>query len=120
MIEPVDVCSALVSSAIYPDLTAEELMPFCRKATEWLSRSLKEDADSDSPLALKTAEAYARYNIFVSRIGSTESYGSFKVGDMTLKRDIKNEYEIEKMLYNEALCEGAEILKDGGFYFATS
>ena len=120
MIEPTDVCASLVSAHVFPDLSAEEILPFCKRATQWLTKHIKEDADSNSPIALRTAEAVARYNIFTSRIGTTETYGSFKVGDMTLKRDIKNEYEIEKALYNGALCEGAEILKDGGFCFVAS
>lgn len=119
MTEPNSVCSSLVSSGVFPDFTAEELLPFCLRAVDWLSRHLKDDADSNSALALKTAEAVARYNIFTSRIGITESYGSFKVGDMTLKRDVAKEYEIEKALYTEALCDAAEILKDGGFCFVS-
>lgn len=119
MTEPTSVCSSLTASGIFPDLTTEELLPFCQRAVEWLLRNMKDDADSSSLLALKTAEAVARYNIFTSRIGVTESYGSFKVGDMTLKRDVVKEYEIEKALYTEALCEAAEILKDGGFCFVS-
>lgn len=120
MIEGIDVCISLEEAGVFPDLSRTELLPHCKKAAEWLLRNIREDADSDSPLALRVAEATARYYVFTSRIGTTESYGSFKVGDMTLKRDIKAEAEIERLLYKEALCEGAEILRDGGFYFATS
>ena len=111
---------SLESAGIFPDLTRDELLPFCKRATDWLLRNIKEDADTNSPLALRVAEGAARYYAFTSRIGTTESYGSFKVGDMTLKRDIKNEIEIERRLYEEALCEGAKILKDGGFFFAAN
>ena len=120
MIEAYEVCEALESAGIFPELTRTELLPFGERAIGWLLRNIKEDADSNSPLALRVAQAAARYYIFTSRIGSTESYGSFKVGDMTLKRDIKNEIEIERRLYEEALCEGAKILKDGGFFFAAN
>lgn len=120
MTDPTVVCSSLEAEGIFPDLTAEELMPFCQRATRWLMVNLKDDADSDSFIAQRTAEAVARYYVFTGKIASTESCGNFKVGDMTIKRDIAKEYEIEKELYKNALCEAAEILKDGGFYFATS
>lgn len=102
------------------DLTADDLMPSCRLAVEWLSRHIREDADSDGVLACKVAAAMARFYLFVSLLGKTESYGSFKVGDMTVKRDIQKEYEIEKELRTQALCEAADILKDGGFFFAAN
>lgn len=120
MIKPNKVCEELVSLGAYNDYTAETLLPFCTQAVNWLARHIKEDADSNGDLALRTAMAMARFYIFVNSLSATESYGNFKLGDMTLKRDIQKEYEIEKELRYRALCEAAEILKDGGFYFASN
>lgn len=120
MITPDEVLNSLTSLGLYSDMTAQELMPFCRQAVEWLRRHIKENANSNGPLALKTAQAMARFYVFISFMGNRESYGNFKLGDMTLKRDLQKEYEIEKEIRTRALCEAAEILKDGGFYFASN
>lgn len=120
MIQPAQICTLLKEDPYFAETETEKMMPACRKAAQWLSAHIKDGADENGILACKTAAAMARFYVFVSNIGNMESYGSFKVGDMTVSRDLQREYQIEKELRDSALCEAAEILKDGGFYFAAN
>lgn len=120
MVEPEQVGALLREDVYFEDMSQKDIMPACETAVLWLKRHIKDGADGDSPLACKTAAAMARFYIFVSLMGKNDSYGSFKVGDVTVKRDLQKEYEIEKELRTQALCDAAEILKDGGFYFAAN
>ena len=37
---------------------------------------------------------------------------------MTIQRDLEKEFSIEKTMRDEAFLKSADILTDGGFYFA--
>lgn len=120
MISADKVYDYIVSGGVYAEASDDKIRASCRQAVDWLARHLKETADSESDLALRTAAAMARFYIFVINMGESRSYENFKVGDMTVKRDLQKEYEIEKELRTRALCDAAEILKDGGFYFVSN
>ncbi|MCM1365268.1 MAG: hypothetical protein NC122_09045 [Faecalibacterium sp.] len=117
MIEAIEVCAILKEYTDFEDMGATDLLLPCQQGLDWVRRHLRDDVNENDPLIIKTAAALARFNIFVKRIGETERYKSYKVGDMTIQRNLEEEYNIEKEMRQQALIEAAEILKDGGFYF---
>lgn len=99
------------------DITAQEILPLCQRALDFVLSRLKETADRENPLVAETAAAVARYYIFSKRSGENRRFHKYKVGDVSMERNIEKEFEVERQMYKEALANAAEILKDGGFYF---
>lgn len=117
MIDAIEICAILKEYAGFEDMEATALLPCCQRGLDWVKSRLKDDVNEDDPLIARTAAALARFELFVKGIGETGRYRSYKVGDMTIQRDIQTEYEMEKEMRKQALVQAAEILKDGGFCF---
>lgn len=117
MIEATEICALLKECSVFEDVEASAMLPFCRRALEKVVCSLKEGVDLSHPLVLITAAAVARFDLFVSLLGETERFRSYKAGDITIQKDFQREVEVERALRDEALANGAAILKDGGFCF---
>lgn len=117
MLDAARVCALLKECAAAEGFPAEKLLPFCQRGVDFVLRRLKAEEYAEDPRAAFAAAAASRYYLFVSCLGSEESFRSFKVGDMTVQRDAQKELQAEKQLFSEALSDAAEILKDGGFYF---
>ncbi|MGN1194863.1 MAG: hypothetical protein ACI4SB_05225 [Acutalibacteraceae bacterium] len=100
------------------DMKAEEILPLCQRALDFVYSKLKPLVDKELPIVAETAAAVARYYIISKRLGETRRFQKYKVGDVSMERNIEKELAAEKQLYNEALANAAEILKDGGFYFS--
>lgn len=120
MIREIDVCAALKDMCDTDDFSTSELLAVCKSGLDWVKRHLKENVSEDDTAVVKTAASMARFFLFIKRLSSPDDYASLKVGDMTVKRDLQKEYEIEKQLKTAALIEAADILKDGGFYFGAN
>lgn len=100
------------------DMKAEEILPFCQRALDFVVSKLKDTADRENPLIAETAAGVARYQIFLKRLGEWQRFSKYKVGDVSMERDLVKELNTEKQLYIQTLANAAEILKDGGFYFS--
>lgn len=118
MIEPTEVCAILKEHADLTDVPDEQLLPVCQRALNFVKSILKEDADSESPRVAALAAAEARVQAFVRLLASPDRFSSYKAGDMAIQRDLEKEFSIEKAMRDEAFLKSADILTDGGFYFA--
>ncbi len=118
MLDPTEVCAILKEHADLEDVPVTKLLPICKRALCFVESLLKEDVDSDSPRIAALAAAEARVQLFVRMLSAPDRFRSYKAGDMTIQRDLEKEFAIEKALRDEAFLKSADILKDGGFYFA--
>ena len=115
MITVSDVIGALSLYSDTKDCPAEKLTAFATAGLDYVKSRLKDTADENSPLIIETAAAVAHYHFFLGAISSSDRYESYKAGDMTVRRNISKEFQIEKEVMLNALCEAAEILTDKGF-----
>ena len=115
MITVSDVIGALSLYSDTKDCSAEKLTAFATAGLDYVKSRLKDTADENSPLIIETAAAVAHYHFFLGAISSSDRYESYKAGDMTVRRNISKEFQIEKEVMLNALCEAAEILTDKGF-----
>lgn len=100
------------------DIKAEAVLPLCQRALDFVISKLKNPEDKGNPLVARTAAGVARYYLFLKRLGERRRFSKYKVGDVSVERDLDKELNTEKQLYIQTLAEAAEILKDGGFYFS--
>ena len=115
MISAADVCNALKSYSDTEGFSESQLSSFAEAGLSFVKCRLREGVDENHPLILRTATVVAHYNFFLGTISSSDRYESYKAGDMTVRRNISKEFQIEKEVMLNALCEAAEILTDKGF-----
>lgn len=120
MIEATEVCGILKEHADLNDVPVTELLPVCERALNFVQSLLKENVDPDSPRIAAVAAAQARLLVFHRMLATPERFKSYKVGDMTLQRDLEREFKIEKAMRDEAFIQNADILEDGGFFFVSN
>lgn len=117
MITAIDVCVKLKCDPDYESEADNILLPYCQMGLDWVNSRLLETADRDDPLVCQTAAAMARYLLFERKIAGEYSLSSYKVGDISVQRDIEKEFAVEDMLLRRYLALAVSILKDGEFYF---
>lgn len=100
------------------NITAQEVLPLCQRALDYVLSRLKETADREDPLIGETAAAVARYLIFKKQSGVGQRFQKYKIGDISTERNAEKELLVENQLMQEALANAAGILRDGGFYFS--
>lgn len=100
------------------DMGAQEILPLCQRAIDFVLGKLKPMVDRDTPLVAETAAAVARYYIFTKRMGESRRFQKYKVGDVSMERNLESELSVEQQMYREALANAADILRDGDFYFS--
>ena len=115
MISAADVCNALKNYSDTEGFSESQLSSFAEAGLSFVKGRLREGVDENHPLILRTATVVAHYNFFLGTISSSDRYESYKAGDMTVRRSISKEFQIEKEVMLNALCEAAEILTDKGF-----
>ena len=115
MISAADVYNALKSYSDTEGFSESQLSSFAEAGLSFVKGRLREGVDENHPLILRTATVVAHYNFFLGTISSSDRYESYKAGDMTVRRNISKEFQIEKEVMLNALCEAAEILTDKGF-----
>lgn len=116
MITVSDVYSALCAYETSKEHTGEELFPCCERGLAWVKARLKDGTDENDPLITQTAAAIADFYFFIRRFSDTDSYESYKAGDMTVKRNPEKEMRLAIEKRALAIAEASSILKDGGFY----
>ena len=94
----------------------DQLLPSCKKGLNWVYARLRSGVDEDDPLILTTAVALAHYFFFVCRLSDPDKYESYKVGDVTIRKDANKLFQIEKDMRNQAIADASSILTDCGFY----
>ena len=107
MVTVTDVYNALKNYSDTEGVSESQLTSFAEAGLNFVKGRLRDDSDENSPLILRT-------------ISSTDRYESYKAGDMTIRRNISKEFQIEKEVLINALCEAADILTDKGFCFIVS
>lgn len=115
MVSVADVCNALKSYTDTEGFSESQLSSFAESGLSFVKGRLREGADENNPLILRTATVVAHYNFFLGTISSSDRYESYKAGDMTVKRNISKEFQIEKEVLMDTLCQAADILTDKGF-----
>lgn len=111
-----DVCFKLCDYADMSAFSNNQLMPSCINALNWVNARLKSGVDEDDPLILSTAVALAHYFFFICRLSDPDKYESYKVGDVTVRKEPLKLYQIENELRRQAIADASPILKDCGFY----
>ena len=115
MVSVADVCNTLKNYSDTEGFSESQLTSFAEAGLSFVKGRLREGADENSPLILRTATIVAHYNFFLGTISSSDRYESYKAGDMTVRRNISKEFQIEKEVLMNALVEAADILTDKGF-----
>lgn len=111
-----NVCFALRTYADMGSYSNDELMPSCKNGLNWVNARLRSGVDESDPLILTTAVALAHYFFFVCRLSDPDKYESYKVGDVTIRKDANKLFQIEKDMRNQAIADASSILTDCGFY----
>ena len=120
MVSVTDVYNALKNYSDTEGVSESQINSFAEAGLSFVKGRLKEDTDENNPLILRTATVIAHYNFFLGTLSSSDRYESYKAGDMTIRRNISKEFQIEKEVLMNTLCEAAEILTDKGFCFIVS
>ncbi len=94
----------------------DQLLPSCKKGLNWVYARLRSGVDEDDPLILSTAVSLAHFFFFAFRLSDPDKYESYKVGDVTVRKDALKLLQIEKEMRNQAIADAASILKDCEFY----
>ena len=81
-----------------------------------MNENLRDSADKDSPLIVSTAAAVADFILFLKKQTETDAYESYKVGDITVRRNAERELRTAERKRDLAIARAHSILKDGGFY----
>ena len=116
MINISDVYAALCTYESAKGYTGEVLFPCCEQGLAWVKENLREDADENSPLIVSVAAAIAEFCLFLKKQTETDSYESYKVGDMTVSRNPEKELRLAERKRDLAIAQAHSILRDGGFY----
>ncbi len=116
MINVSDVYTVLCTYESSKGYTGEELFPCCEQGLQWVKENLRDSADENSPLIVSTAAAVADFILFLKKQTETDSYESYKVGDMTVRRNAEKELRVAERKRDLAIARAHSILKDGGFY----
>lgn len=116
MINISDVYAALCNYESAKGYTGEMLFPCCEQGLAWVKENLRENADENDPLIVSTAAAIADFHLFLKKQCETDSYETYKVGDMTVSRNPEKELKIAERKRDLAIARAAGILKDGGFF----
>ena len=116
MITVNDVYAALCTYESAKGLTGEELFPCCKQGLDWVKANLRDSADERDPLIATTAAALADFYLFLKKQSEADTYESYKVGDMTIRRNIEKELLIAEKKRDMAIARAHSILNDGGFY----
>ena len=116
MIKVSDVYAALCTYESSKGYTGEDLFPCCEQALLWVRENLRDSADENDPLIISTAAAVADFLWFLRKQTETDSYDSYKVGDMTVKRNAERELRVAERKRDLAIARAHSILNDGGFY----
>lgn len=116
MINISDVYAALCTYESAKGYTGEVLFPCCEQGLQWVRENLRPEADESSPLIVSTAAAIADFCLFLKKQCETDSYESYKVGDMTISRNPEKELKLAERKRDLAIARAHSILKDGGFF----
>lgn len=111
-----NVCHALRNFEELSSYSGSILLPSCEAAVNWVTARLRSGVDENDPLILSTAVALAHYFFFLRRLSDPDKYESYKVGDVTVRKDALKLLQIEKEMRNQAIADAAPILKDCEFY----
>lgn len=120
MVSVTDVCNALKNYSDTEGVSESQLLSFAEAGLSFIKGRLRKDADETDPLIIRTATVVAHYNFFLGTISSSDRYESYKAGDMTVRRSLQKEFQIEKEVLMNALVDAASILTDKGFCFIVS
>ena len=116
MINISDVYAALCTYESAKGYTGEELFPCCEQGLAWVMENLREEADRNDPLIVTTAAAIADFWLFIKKQSETDSYETYKVGDMTVSRNPEKELRIAERKRDLAIARAYSILKDERFF----
>ena len=116
MITVSDVYAALCTYESAKGYTGEALFPCCKQGLDWVKSNLKGSADENDPLITDTAAAIADFYLFLKKQTESDTYESFKVGDMTVRRNMEKELILAEKKRDLAIARAHSILIDGGFY----
>lgn len=118
MVNISDVYAALCTYESVRGISSDVLFPCCEQGLGWVKENLKDSADENDPLIIPTAAAIADFYFFLKRQSETDSYESYKVGDMTVSRNTERELKIAERKRDLAIARAHSILRDGGFFFS--
>lgn len=116
MINVSDVYAVLCTYESAKGYTGEELFPCCKQGLDWVKENLRDTADENDPLIAVTAAAVADFFFYLKRQTEADSYESYKVGDMTVRRNPEKELRLAEHKRDLAVARAHGILRDGGFY----
>ena len=117
MINVSDVYAALCTYESVKGYGSDMLFPCCEQGLSWVKENLRDTADENDPLIITTAAALADFYFFLKKQSETDTYESYKVGDMTVSRNAEKELKVAERKRDLAIARACSILKDGGFYF---
>lgn len=117
MITTSNVYSQFILYDDLDDLDQDTAMVYCQHGLDWVRRHIRDDADEDDTRIAIVASALAHFYLFSKRVTEPDRYSSYLVGDMTVKRSLTQDFELEKQMRDCAIASAYDLLKDVGFYF---
>ncbi len=108
---------SLLKDYYAPQMSDEELLPFCEAASSELSAMTKPDADPNDFRLVCAAAAIANYRLKSKNIYSENGISSFKAGDVSLNISGSETIASAKADRDEAIQKALPLLMDNGFFF---
>lgn len=96
---------------------AKRSTPFCLVACSALSPRLRDIKNEDNPAVIMACAGIALYNYTLSVNAGSESFSSFKAGDVTISRNASAAIENAARFRDEALVAAVPYLTDVDFVF---
>ena len=110
------VLAVLRGIRLFDEIPEQVLLLESVRALGEVKEQLRDGADDSDPCVAQTAAALARYRLFCNMLEGGDRFSSYKAGDITIARDLKAEFALERQLRQQALLDAVPILKDGGFF----
>ncbi|MBO4339587.1 MAG: hypothetical protein J5877_06715 [Clostridia bacterium] len=105
----------LLSSLSEADETVEAL---CQSGVSKVEHMLKSDADLTDVRVIDAAAGDAFYQwILIKKSADTDSFRSFRAGDITVQNDVSVSLEAAGKIRDEAFKAISDLLIDRDFYF---
>lgn len=98
-----------------PEEGTDKILSLCESALDWVIKRKRDEIDDEDYRIPYAAAAIAYYNYALSKLTDFEEPSSFKAGDITVKKDIREDLAIAEKFKEARLAEVSDILVDTQF-----
>ena len=97
------------------DEGTDKILSLCGDALDWVMRRKREEVQDDDRRIAYAAAAVAYYNYALSRLTDSDDPRDFKAGDISVKKNIRDDLAVAEKFREARLSEVSDILVDTQF-----